>query len=33
MTQFGQAAHAGDYAPIPIAEMKKRYASEALAAK
>jgi fructose-bisphosphate aldolase class II len=33
MTQFGQAGHAGDYAPISIAEMKKRYASEALAAK
>jgi fructose-bisphosphate aldolase class II len=32
MTQFGQAGHAGDYAPISIAEMKKRYASE-LAAK
>jgi fructose-bisphosphate aldolase class II len=25
MTQFGQAGHAGDYAPIPIEEMKKYY--------
>ena len=28
MTQFGQAGHAGDYKPIPLAEMAKRYASE-----
>jgi fructose-bisphosphate aldolase, class II len=27
MTQFGQAGHAGDYPPIPIAEMAKGYAS------
>jgi len=28
MTQFGQAGHAGDYAPVPIAEMAKRYAAK-----
>jgi fructose-bisphosphate aldolase class II len=33
MTQFGQAGHAGDYAPIPIEEMKKRYAEQHAAAK
>jgi fructose-bisphosphate aldolase class II len=33
MTQFGQAGHAGDYAPISIEEMKKRYAAQAVAAK
>jgi fructose-bisphosphate aldolase class II len=33
MTQFGQAGHASDYAPISIEEMKKRYESEAIAAK
>jgi fructose-bisphosphate aldolase, class II len=33
MTQFGQAGHASDYAPISIAEMKKRYAEGAVAAK
>jgi hypothetical protein len=27
MTQFGQAGHAGDYQPIPIAEMAKLYAA------
>ena len=27
MTQFGQAGHAGDYQPIPIQEMAKRYAA------
>jgi fructose-bisphosphate aldolase class II len=32
MTQFGQAGHASDYAPIPIAEMKKRYEAEAVVA-
>ena len=32
MTQFGQAGHAGDYTPIPLAEMAKRYASEAVTA-
>ncbi len=26
MQQFGQAGHAGDYAPIPLNEMAKRYA-------
>jgi fructose-bisphosphate aldolase class II len=26
MTQFGQAGHAGDYQPIPIEEMARRYA-------
>jgi fructose-bisphosphate aldolase, class II len=25
MQQFGQAGHAGDYAPLPLAEMAKRY--------
>jgi fructose-bisphosphate aldolase class II len=25
MTQFGQAGHAGDYAPIPLSEMAARY--------
>jgi fructose-bisphosphate aldolase class II len=25
MTQFGQAGHASDYAPIPLAEMARRY--------
>jgi fructose-bisphosphate aldolase class II len=33
MTQFGQAGHAGDYAPISIEEMKKRYAAQAATAK
>jgi fructose-bisphosphate aldolase class II len=28
MTQFGQAGHAKDYKPIPMAEMAKRYAKE-----
>jgi fructose-bisphosphate aldolase class II len=31
MTQFGQAGHAGDYAPIPLAEMALRYAQPVLA--
>ena len=31
MTQFGQAGHAGDYAPIPLEEMARRYASQAVA--
>src|SRR3954465_13281620 len=30
MTQFGQAGHAGDYSPIPIAEMAKQYAKQAV---
>jgi fructose-bisphosphate aldolase class II len=25
MTQFSQAGHAGDYQPIPLSEMAKRY--------
>jgi hypothetical protein len=25
MTQFGQAGHAGDYAPLSLEEMAKRY--------
>lgn len=29
MTQFGQAGHASDYAPIPIEEMKKYYTATA----
>ena len=28
MTQFGQAGHAGDYKPLPLSEMAKRYASQ-----
>jgi len=32
MTQFGQAGHSGDYAPIPIEEMAKRYTAEAATA-
>jgi fructose-bisphosphate aldolase class II len=32
MTQFGQAGHSGDYAPIPIGEMAKRYTAEAATA-
>lgn len=28
MKEFGQAGHAGDYRPLPLAEMAKRYASE-----
>jgi fructose-bisphosphate aldolase class II len=31
MTQFGQAGHAGDYQPIPLAKMAERYASDAVA--
>jgi fructose-bisphosphate aldolase class II len=27
MTQFGQAGHAGDYQPVPIEEMARRYAA------
>ena len=26
MRQFGQAGHAGDYKPLPLSEMAKRYA-------
>ena len=32
MTQFGQAGHAGDYAPISLEEMAKRYREQRLAA-
>ena len=28
MREFGQAGHAGDYRPLPLVEMAKRYASE-----
>jgi len=28
MTQFGQAGHAGDYKPVALSEMAKRYAGE-----
>jgi fructose-bisphosphate aldolase class II len=31
MTQFGQAGHVGDYAPIPLAEMARKYAAAAVA--
>ena len=31
MTQFGQAGHAKDYAPIPMAEMAATYQKEAVA--
>ncbi len=31
MTAFGQAGHAGDYTAIPLAEMRERYASGAIA--
>ncbi len=31
MTQFGQAGHAHDYAPIPLAKMAERYAAEPVA--
>ncbi len=30
MVQFGQAGHAKDYTPIPLSEMAKRYAKEAV---
>jgi fructose-bisphosphate aldolase, class II len=30
MTEFGQAGHAGDCQPIPLAEMAKRYAHESI---
>ena len=33
MTQFGQAGHAGEYAPIPISEFAKKYAGEAVATR
>jgi fructose-bisphosphate aldolase, class II len=28
MTQFGQAGHAGDYTPMPLSEMAKRYSAK-----
>jgi fructose-bisphosphate aldolase class II len=31
MVQFGQAGHAGDYAPVSMEEMAKRYATSAVA--
>ncbi len=31
MTEFGQAGHARDYTPLPLSEMAKRYAGEAVA--
>ena len=33
MTQFGQAGHAGDYAPISLKDIAKKYAAKELAAK
>jgi len=33
MTQFGQAGHAGDYKPIPIAQIAKGYADGTLATR
>ncbi|HYG97542.1 MAG TPA: class II fructose-bisphosphate aldolase [Terriglobales bacterium] len=33
MTEFGQAGHAGDYAPISLEEMAKRYAEQSVGAK
>jgi fructose-bisphosphate aldolase class II len=32
MTQFGQAGHAGDYTPVSLEEMAKRYANKAVGA-
>jgi fructose-bisphosphate aldolase class II len=32
MISFGQAGHAGDYQPVPLAEMAKRYKSELVGA-
>ncbi len=32
MTEFGQAGHAGDYAPIPLSDIAKKYAAKELAA-
>jgi fructose-bisphosphate aldolase class II len=31
MRQFGQAGHAGDYKPIPLQEMARRYAKQRIA--
>jgi fructose-bisphosphate aldolase class II len=33
MTQFGQAGHAGDYAPMSLSEMAKRYAEQGVGVK
>jgi fructose-bisphosphate aldolase class II len=33
MTQFGQAGHASDYSPVPIAEIAKGYADGSLVTK
>ncbi len=33
MTEFGQAGHAGDYEPVSLEEMAKRYAAKAVGAK
>ncbi len=33
MREFGQAGHAGDYKPIPISEMAKRYEGELVGAR
>jgi fructose-bisphosphate aldolase class II len=33
MQQFGQAGHAGDYAPLPLSEMAKRYAEQGVGVK
>jgi fructose-bisphosphate aldolase, class II len=32
MTQFGQAGHAGDYKPIPLSEMARRYKEQLVSA-
>ena len=32
MTQFGQAGHAGEYTPVPLAEIARRYASQVVPA-
>jgi len=32
MTQFGQAGHAGDYEPVPLEQMARRYARQAVIA-
>ncbi len=33
MKEFGQAGHAGDYKPIPLAEMAKKYSQQAVGVK
>jgi hypothetical protein len=32
MLQFGQAGHAGDYQPIPLSEMARRYKEQLVGA-